>query len=77
MGQPTGRQNQDNALKRQSCQVDLSFGFDDEKGVGVCATRCAEFCAGIFERIRQHREDDAAVMATYEMEAEFLLDELK
>ena len=64
-------------LLDDSCEVDLGFGFDDEEGVGVGVARGAQFCAGVVERIGLDGEDYAAVGATDEMEAAFLLDELE
>lgn len=37
----------------------------------------AEFLAGVVEGVGEDGEDDAAVVAADEMEAEFLLDELE
>ena len=60
-----------------SGEVDLGFGFDDEEGVGVGVAGGAEFLAGVVEGFGEDGEDDAAVVAADEMEAEFLLDELE
>ncbi len=59
------------------CEVDFSFGFDDEEGVGVRAAGGAEFLAGLVEGIGEDREDDATIGTPDEIEAALLLDELE
>ena len=58
-------------------EVDGSFGFDDEEGVGVGAAGGAEFLAGFFEGFGEDGEDDCTIRATDEIEAALLLDELE
>src|SRR6266702_2999114 len=58
-------------------EVDGSFGFDDEEGVGVGAAGGAEFLAGFVEGFGEDREDDFTLGATDEIETALLLDELE
>jgi hypothetical protein len=58
-------------------EVDLRLGFDDEEGVGVGEAGGAEFLAGFVEGGGERGEDDAAVGAADEMEAELVVDELE
>lgn len=51
--------------------------MDDEEGVGVWVASAAEALAGVFEGVGDGGEDDAAVEAADEVEAEFALDELE
>ena len=64
-------------LAASSSKVDGGFGFDDEEGVGLGVAGGAKFLAGVVEGVGQDGEDDAAVGAADEIEAEFLLDELE
>jgi len=57
--------------------IDFGLGFDDEEGVGVGVAVGAEFLAGIVEGGGLDGEDDFAVGAADEVEAEFLLDDLE
>ena len=58
-------------------EEDLGFGFDDEEGVGVWMAGGAELCNGVVEGGSLNGEDDSAVVATDEVEAALLLDELE
>ena len=58
-------------------EVDLSFGFDDEEGVGVGVAGVAELLAGVVEGVGEDGEDDAAVGAADEVEAALLVDGLE
>ena len=60
-----------------SGEEDGGFGLDDEEGVGVGVAGVAEELAGGVEGVGEGGEDDAAVSAADEVEAEFALDELE
>ena len=60
-----------------SGQINLSFGFDDEEGVGVGAAGGAEFLPSVFERGGKDRENHFSLCAADEVEASFLLNELE
>ena len=62
---------------KQSGEINLCFCFDDEEGVRVGVARGAEFLPGFVEGAGYGGEDDAAVVAADEIEAEFGLDELE
>lgn len=58
-------------------EIDFSFSFDDEEGIGEGEAGGEEFLAGIVEGIGEDGEDDTAVGAADEVEAKFVLDELE
>ena len=55
----------------------MGFGLDDEEGVGGGVAGGLEFLLGFVEGGGLDGEEDAAVVAADEVEAEFLLDELE
>jgi len=61
----------------KSGEKDLGFGFDDEEGVGIGMAVGAELSEGVVQGGSEDGEDYGAVVAADEVEAAFLLDELK
>ena len=60
---------------RESGEEDGGFGFDDEEGVAGGVAGVAELLEGVVEGGGLDGEDYGAVVAAYEVEAEFGLDE--
>ena len=58
-------------------EEDLGFGLDDEEGVGWGVAGGLKFLLGFVEGGGLDGEEDTAVVAADEVEAELLLDELK
>jgi hypothetical protein len=58
-------------------EEDLGIGFDDEDGVGGGVAAGVELLDGVFEGGSLDGEDYGAIVATDEVEAGFLLDELE